>query len=104
MMYWGGAWIEHDVSFDTPGRYRLGVKAQGRFTGHPDEKKVPLVLAVHLAGQPIGNLTFPADGKTTTRYLDFQAPAAGRHPLRVEFPVDAGDIFVDCLTLERKAH
>ena len=102
LMFWGGAWMEYDVPFDRPGEYRLGVRAAGRATGHPDEKPAPLKLTLDLDRQSVGALVYPADGKMITRYLDFQVAASGRRVLRVAFPVDAGDIFVDYLTLEAK--
>ncbi len=102
LMFWGRSWMEYDIPFSKPGRYKIGVRAQGQATGHPDEKPFPLLLTVSLDGKKIGSLTWPADLKMVTRFLDGDISKAGLHRVRVEFPVDAGDIFVDYLTVEKE--
>jgi hypothetical protein len=100
LMFWGRSWMEYDIPFSKPGRYTLGVRAQGQATGHPDEKSLPILLAASLDGKNIGSVTWPADLRMITRTLEANISKAGTHTLRIEFPADAGDIFVDYLTLE----
>ena len=98
-MFWGESWMEYDLPFARPGSYSLGVYAMGRFTGHPDEKPLPIGLAVSLDGKRLGDLSFQdgRDWMLNTMPLDIQK--AGTHTIKLEFPVDTGDVFVDYLTL-----
>ncbi|MFA5206392.1 MAG: carbohydrate-binding domain-containing protein, partial [Lentisphaeria bacterium] len=101
-MFWGGAWMEYDIPFAKPGQYRLSLRAAGRFTGSPDEKRGKLLLPIAMDGNAVGELTYPDTGKMTGQTLDFVVPSSGMHTIKVEFPVDTGDIFVDYLTIEEK--
>lgn len=99
-MFWGGSWMEYDVPFAKPGSYRLGVFALGRFSGHPDEKPVPINLAISLDGGKADDLNYSGDKGRILQFLDLSIPKAGNHTVRIEFPIDAGDVFVDYLTIE----
>ncbi len=53
-----------------------------------------------LDGGKLGQLEYPSDGGWVLRTMQLDIAKPGTHTLRLEFPVDAGDVFVDYLTLE----
>jgi len=98
-MFWGDGWMEYDVPFAQAGRYRLAVRAYGRLSGHSDEVPGELRLVATLNDQPIGHFDYRTESET--KYLDFTVDSPGLKTIKLHFPKDTGDLFVDFLTLQR---
>ncbi len=101
-MFWGGAWMEYDIPFAEAGKYRLGVNANSRTSGHVDEVKGTVVLHIMVDGERQAVLDYTKPGvRTEKAIINISKP--GTHTIKVLFPKDTGDVFVNFLTVEKAA-